>query len=212
MSANGARDAGRVPDAAQRRQFHRERRSLQPSFAAALIADTRVVSRNRGRPLRGASRPRILAEALRLCWENDGFATQLIYRARARLHGLGVPVLPSLLHRLSIILSGVYIGTPVVIEPGVHIQHGMVVIDGITSIGAGSSIGPFTSIGLTAGRLYGPRIGRNVAVGTGARVLGHLEVGDGARIGANAVVLDDVPEQSTVAGVPAVVVRDRRSE
>ena len=76
-------------------------------------------------------------------------------------------------------------------------------IDGITEIGPRARIAPFTSIGLVAGSIVGPTIGADVQVGTGARVLGKLEIGDGAQIGANAVVLSDVEAGTTVVGVPA---------
>lgn len=52
-----------------------------------------------------------------------------------------------------------------------------------------------------------PIIGCDVLVGCGAKLIGPITVGDGARIGANAVVLDDVPAGATVAGVPAKVVK-----
>ena len=52
-----------------------------------------------------------------------------------------------------------------------------------------------------------PVLGDDVYIGTGARVLGAIEVGDGVRVAANSVVLDDVPPNCTVAGMPARVVR-----
>ncbi|HKJ36323.1 MAG TPA: hypothetical protein VKA36_07135 [Solirubrobacterales bacterium] len=190
--------------AQRRRQFHRELRARHPKFLEALIGDARHVSRNRGRPLRGATRRRILAEAVRLCWVSDSFGAQVMYRARARLQALGVPVLPRILHRLAIIHSQVCIGDPVVIQPGLHILHGQVVIDGITEIGPGATIGPLTSIGLTAGVLFGPQIGRDVTIGSGARLLGNVTIGDEARVGANAVVVGgSVEARTTVTGVPA---------
>ena len=54
-----------------------------------------------------------------------------------------------------------------------------------------------------------PRIGRGVYLGAGARILGPIHVGEGARVGANAVVLRDVPAGATVVGIPARVVRQR---
>lgn len=208
MSGNGtAPDAATA--AARRREFRRYLRSRHPHFLVAVLADTRAVSAHRGRCLAEASRGRVLLEAARLCWESDAFFAQILYRAKARLQGLGVPILPRVLHRLSISLSQLYIGDPVVIEAGVHLAHGQMVIDGITEIGSGTYVSPFTSIGLTAGSLFGPRIGRDVMVGTGARMLGHFEVGDRAVITANAVVLEDVPAEATVAGVPAKVVGTR---
>ena len=63
--------------------------------------------------------------------------------------------------------------------------------------------------GLKAGNVDGPKIGRNVRVGTGAKIIGPVRIGDGASIGANAVVVDDVAEDTTVAGVPARVLAPR---
>ena len=57
-----------------------------------------------------------------------------------------------------------------------------------------------------------PVIGSNVYIGAGAKVLGDITVGDGARIGANAVVLSNVPPQCTVVGIPAQIVRSRNDE
>ncbi len=63
-------------------------------------------------------------------------------------------------------------------------------------------IRPFVTIGLKEGQLEGPTIGRNVMIGTGAKVLGPITVGQKAKIGANAVVVKDVPDEATVIGVP----------
>jgi serine O-acetyltransferase len=95
----------------------------------------------------------------------------------------------------------------VVIRPGLYLPHGQVVLDGLVEIGEHAIIFPWVTVGLLAGNLQGPTIGPDVHIGTGAKVLGPVHVGAGARIGANAVVLDDVPPGATVAGVPARVVR-----
>jgi serine O-acetyltransferase len=79
------------------------------------------------------------------------------------------------------------------------------VIDGVTSIGENVRIAPFVTIGLRQGRLQGPTIGSNVAIGTGAKVLGAVTIGDGAQIGANAVVITDVPARAIAVGVPATI-------
>ncbi len=136
-------------------------------------------------------------------WSSDAFFAQSLYRLKARLQALGVPLLPRLCHRLSIVIGQITIGDPVVIEPGVYINHGLVVIDGLTEIAGGARIAPFTSIGLVAGSIVGPKIGPDVQFGTGARVLGPIAIGAGAVIGANAVVVRDVEAGATVVGVPA---------
>lgn len=57
-----------------------------------------------------------------------------------------------------------------------------------------------------------PQIGSNVYIGSGAKILGRVTIGDGAAIGANAVVLQDVPAHSTAVGIPARVVRVRNAK
>ena len=186
-----------------RDEFKRMVRAQHPPFLKAVIADTRVTSRNRGRPLADASTARILFEALRLAYESDGFLAQAMYRGKARLQGLGVPVLPRILHRLAILTSGIYIGDPVIVRPGVHLAHGQIVIDGIVEVGQGAMIFPFVTIGLRAGSMVGPTIGPRVTIGSGAKVIGEVSVGAEAKIGANAVVVNDVPDGAVVVGIPA---------
>ena len=178
-------------------------RERHPPFLDAVLADARFTSRNRGRPLHEASRPRVAFEALRLAWESDGFLAQALYRAKAALQRRGVPILPRLLHRLAITTSGLYIGDPVIVHPGVHLAHGQIVIDGIVEVHRGVQVFPFVTIGLRAPSMIGPTIGPRATIGSGAKVLGEVEVGEGAKVGANAVVLGDVPPGTTVVGVPA---------
>ena len=201
--------AARRTKAAEISAFKKMIRARHPGFASAVLADARITSAHRGRPLRGCGRARVAAEALRLAWESDSFLAQVMYRAKARLQALGIPVLPRLLHRLAISTAGIYIGDPVIVHPGIHLAHGQIVIDGITEVHAGVTIFPFVTIGLRAPNLVGPTIRPQVTIGSGAKVLGDVEVGPRARIGANAVVLQDVPARATAVGVPARVVRDR---
>ena len=140
---------------------------------------------------------------LQLMWSSDAFLGQALYRAKARLQALGVPVVPAVLHRLAMMTAQVCIGDPVVMQPGVYIAHGQVVIDGFTEIQRNVVIFPWVTVGLRAGNFRGPRIRRGAQIGTGAKIIGPITVGEGAHIGANAVVVDDVPARSTVVGVPA---------
>lgn len=94
------------------------------------------------------------------------------------------------------------------LEPGVIIEHqGGIVIHGSVSIGAGSIIRQNCTLGIRSlDRLDdAPSIGRRVNIGAGAVLLGKISVGDGAQIGANAVVLTDVPAGALAVGVPAVI-------
>jgi serine O-acetyltransferase len=183
--------------------FRAKLRASHPPFARAVLADARVTSANRGQPLGGQSDARVALEALRLAWESDSFLAQAMYRAKARLQGLGVPILPRILHRLAITTAQLYIGDPVLIRPGVHLAHGSIVIDGIVEVEQGATIFPFVTIGLRAGDFTGPRIGARATIGSGAKVIGPVRVGAGAKVGANAVVVADVPDGATVVGVPA---------
>lgn len=131
----------------------------------------------------------------------------LIYRFQAWLRSVGIPLLPLLCRRLTMLLNGVSIGDQVTVGPGLLMNHGHVVIDGVTKIGPLCSVAPFVTIGLNTGgpdvSFYGPTIGKFVFIGTGAKLLGPISIGENARIGANAVVLIDVPANSTAVGVPA---------
>jgi serine O-acetyltransferase len=187
--------------------FRRSLRRRHPRFLRAVAADARFVSGNQGRPIAGDASGMLIAfHALRMAWESDAFLGQCLYRAKARLQGLGVPVLPRICHRLAMAIAQIAIGDPVLVRAGVYLVHGQVVIDGITEIGPGAVIAPFVTVGLTTGDFRGPTIGAGARIGTGARVLGPVVVGEGARVGANAVVLSDVPPAATAVGVPARIV------
>jgi len=135
----------------------------------------------------------------------------LVYRLQAWLRANHVPLFPNLLRRLTMLLAGVSIGDRVSVGPGLLLNHGHAIIDGTTTIGPNCNVAPFVTIGLNTGgpdpSLMGPAIGAGVFIGTGAKILGPISVGDYARIGANAVVLHDVPANSTAVGVPARTLR-----
>ena len=106
--------------------------------------------------------------------------------------------------------------TGIEIHPGATIgrrlviDHGMGIVIGETAeIGDDCLIYHGVTLGGTGkdqGKRH-PTIGNNVLISTGAKVLGPFKVGDGARIAANAVVLQEVPENATAVGIPAQIVR-----
>lgn len=192
-----------TPTPADPEAFRAALRARHPPLRAALLADARLTAMYRGERFAFRSRRDAARQLLRLAWQSDAYLAQAAYRAKARGQALGIPVLPRLAHRLAMVLGQVTIGDPVVIEPGIYLVHGQVVIDGLVEVGSGAVIAPFVTIGLRAGEVRGPRIGRDVSVGTGARIIGPVRIGDGAVIGANAVVVSDVAPGSTVVGVPA---------
>lgn len=92
------------------------------------------------------------------------------------------------------------------IGPGLFIQHGVASLIGAESIGKDCWINQQVSIGHVSAEGL-PILGDHVAVHAGAKVLGPITVGDNSRIGANAVVVKDVPSNCTVVGVPAYIIK-----
>lgn len=186
-----------------RRAALREIRSRFPGFRTAVLADAVLTAQFRGERYEFRSRADAALQVLRLCWESDAFAAQVLYRLKAGLQARGVPVLPRVAHRLAMMVGQVSIGDPVVVHPGVYLIHGQVVIDGLAEVHSGTAIAPWVTIGLRSGDYRGAVIGRDVHIGTGAKVIGPVTIGAGAQIGANAVVVDDVPAGATAIGAPA---------
>ncbi len=154
--------------------------------------------------------------AWRMLWEAEAMTSIVRYRLSSWLRRHHVPVIPGFFDRWNRHAIGLFIGPPVIVGPGLYIPHGGVVIDGIVTLGRGCVISPWVTIGLSTKMdeegnpiLFGPTIGDYVQIGTGAKLLGPIHVGDRARIGANAVVLIDVPTGATAVGVPARVVEPR---
>ena len=106
--------------------------------------------------------------------------------------------------------TGIEIHPGATIGSGLFIDHGMgVVIGETTEIGNNCTLYQGVTLGGTGkdiGKRH-PTLGDNVLVGAGARVLGPVNIGNGAKIASGAVVLKDVPENSTAVGIPAKVVR-----
>lgn len=107
-------------------------------------------------------------------------------------------------------LTGIEIHPGATIGSGLFIDHGMgVVIGETTEIGNNCTLYQGVTLGGTGkdkGKRH-PTLGDNVLVGAGARVLGPINIGDNSKIASGAVVLKDVPENSTAVGIPAKVVR-----
>lgn len=174
----------------------------QPGLREAALGDLAVALEALGEPLPDAPAARGRA-LLRLAATDRAFLALLSYRLRTALRVRGVPLLPRLLHRVSIAVGEICIGDPVVLAPGVALPGGRVVIDGFTVVGRGAWLGPGTTLGRNGAALEGPLVGEGVRVGAQARVLGPVTVGGGAVVEPGAVVLADVPSGARVRGAPA---------
>ncbi len=110
-------------------------------------------------------------------------------------------------HKLIEITTGINVPASAQIGRGLYIGHfGGIVVHSRAVLGENCSLSQGVTIGVLGGAREGvPRIGNDVYLGAGAKVLGELSIGDGARIGANAVVLKDVPAHATAVGVPAQI-------
>lgn len=116
--------------------------------------------------------------------------------------------LEMLFNRLNGIFCNCYIGRGAEFGEGFVLVHA----DGVVinrMVRGGDNIYIEHQVTIGADRGQSPVLGNDIFIGAGAKILGPVTIGDGARIGANAVVVKDVPAWSTVVGVPARVVRQR---
>jgi serine acetyltransferase len=135
----------------------------------------------------------------------DGYtvlATTRIRQAARRWH---VPFVNRALRLAQMAIYNIEIAKDAELGEGVYFMHTMgTVIGGDAQIGARTILLGSITIGNLNNRGY-PRIGEDVIIGAGARIMGPISIGAGALIGANAVVTTDVPAGATAVGVPAVI-------
>ncbi len=135
---------------------------------------------------------------------NRGLHALAVYRISHELWRRKVPLVGSLLTRVIQILYGIDIHPRAVIAPGIQIFHGVgLVIAPRTIVGEGCVLRHGVTLGMVTENSPLPVLGRRVIVNAGAQILGPVTVGDDAVIGANAVVLKDVPAMHAAVGVPA---------
>ena len=147
----------------------------------------------------------------------SGLHVQVAYRIAHPLERLGVPVLPRFIMAVARWITGIEIHPAAKIGRGLFIDHGSGVVIGETAV-LGKNVTLFQGVTLGGtGKQKGkrhPNIGDNVVIGTGAKVLGNISIGDHSIIGANAVVIREVPPHSTVVGVPGRIakIKDEKVE
>ena len=140
----------------------------------------------------------------------SGFHALVAYRIAHRLLLMHVPFIPRFLSQLARHFTGIEIHPGATIGRGLFIDHGMGVVIGATSL-LGDNITLYQGVtlggtGKEKGKRH-PTLGNNVVAGTGAKILGNITIGDNSYIGANAVVIKDVPPNSTVVGVPGRITK-----
>jgi serine O-acetyltransferase len=152
---------------------------------------------------RGVSSLEVLAS-----W--PGVHALLAHRVSHALHEAGVPLLPRLLATATRATTNIEIHPAAEIGDALFIDHGTGVVVGETAeIGDNVTLYQGVTLGGTGfatGKRH-PTVEDNVTIGSGAKLLGPITVGHGAKIGANSVVITDVPPNSTVVGNPGHVVR-----
>jgi serine O-acetyltransferase len=136
-----------------------------------------------------------------------------IHKVAHWLHQHRIPLLPRLLTLVIFLLYNSKVPASARIGKGSRLGYGGigVVIHDRAVIGEDVMIGPNVTIGGRSGHYEVPVIGDHVEISTGAKVLGPIRVGNNVIIGANAVVIKDVPDHAVVAGVPARIIRIRQT-
>ena len=162
-----------------------------------------LAARDRDPAARGVSRLEILAT-----W--PGIHALLSYRVAHALALARVPLLPRLISLITRAITGIEIHPAARIGEGLFIDHGAGVVIGETAeIGDDVTLYQGVTLGGTGfatGKRH-PTVQDNVTIGSGAKLLGPITIGHGAKIGANSVVITDVPPNCTVVGNPGHPVR-----
>ena len=140
----------------------------------------------------------------------SGLHAIIFYRIAHALGETRVPFFPRWLSQVGKFFTGIEIHPGARIGERFFIDHGMGVVIGETAI-IGNDVLLYQGVtlggtGLQKGKRH-PTIGNSVVIGAGAKVLGNITVGDNSYIGANAVVIRDVPPNSTVVGVPGRITK-----
>jgi len=136
----------------------------------------------------------------------EGSLAVVVFRLSSALERLKLGVLGAVVSKLGGMVTGAVIGRGAQIGPGLVVLHSHgVVINSDVKVGRNLVTGHNVTIGREKGEV--PQLGDNVYIGTGAVIMGGIRVGNRARIGANAVVVEDIPDGGTAVGVPARVIK-----
>lgn len=144
-----------------------------------------------------------------LCY--PGLHAIWLHKIAHLLFFIKIPILPRLINTFSRFATGLDIHPGAKLANGIMIDHGMGVVIGETAeVGKGTLIYQGVTLGGTGkedGKRH-PTILENVVIGAGAKVLGNITIGNHVRIGAGSIVVKDVPDNCTVVGLPAYIVKN----
>ncbi|MCD7780704.1 MAG: serine O-acetyltransferase [Candidatus Gastranaerophilales bacterium] len=152
------------------------------------------------------------ANILEVLFCYPGLHALILHRIAHKLNYWKIPLIPRIISNLSRFFTGIEIHPGASIGRRFFIDHGMGVVIGETTV-IGDDVLLYQGVTLGGtGNEHGkrhPTLGNNIVIGSGAKILGNITIGDNSRIGAGSVVVDSVPENSTVVGVPGRIVRQK---
>jgi len=156
-----------------------------------------------------------LKDAFYIFFEQGVWAT-VLYRFSRALFLIDIPIIKIILRLLGFFMmkfSEVFLGAAIKPEadigPGLYLGHtGVIRVHPKTKAGKNLSIGAGVILGEKGlGGKGAPTLGNNVFTGAGSKILGNVKIGNDVKIGANAVVVKDIPDGATAVGVPAKVIK-----
>lgn len=135
-----------------------------------------------------------------------GVKALVLHRMAHAAYRLKMPFVPRMLSEFSRFLTGIDIHPGARIGKNFIIDHGMGTVIGETAV-IGNDVIVYQGVTLGGTHLQRkkrhPTLENNVVIGAGAKILGNITIGAGSRVGANSVVIEDVPSNSTAVGIPA---------
>ncbi len=137
---------------------------------------------------------------------SDGTTAQLLYRAMRFCQKNRLKPISYMFYRLNAACGHAVIGRGADIGPGLVILHSFGIVIN-TQVTAGKNLVLEHSVTIGAEKKLSPVLGDNVFIGAGAKIIGAVHIGSDVKIGANAVVIRDIPDGATVIGIPGRVVR-----
>lgn len=173
-----------------------------PGLVRLIVSDLRAKARWVYEKDRGLALVKVLL--------TDGTMAMIWYRWMQWSRRYRLSPLEMLFNKINTFLCNCIIGRGAEFGPGFVLIHSTgIVING--TVRGGSNVFLEHQVTIGAERRQAPVLGNDIFIGAGAKILGSIQVGDGARVGANAVVVKDVPAYATVVGIPAQVVRQREN-